>query len=99
MSHLHPPNRPNGKALLDALQISRDQGLPDIASYPVIAKFYALQCRALGVKHALEIGILGVYTSIFLASENPGMHVTTIEIDPPHRDIAQQNLRRADVAN
>ena len=99
VSHLHPPSRPNSKALLDALRNSRDQGLPDIASYPVIAKFYALQCRALGVKHALEIGTLGAYTSIFLATENPGMQVTTVEVDPHHRDVAQQNLEHAGVSD
>lgn len=99
VGHLHPSSRPNSKALIDALRNSRDQGLPDIASYPVIAKFYALQCRALGVIHALEIGTLGGYTSIFLASENPGMQVTTIEVDPHHRDVAQQNLETAGVAD
>lgn len=99
ISHLHPPTKPNSAALLSALKNSRDKGLPDIASYPVIAKFYALQCRALRVKHALEIGTLGGYTSIFLATENPGLQVTTVEVDAHHRDVAQENIENAGVAD
>lgn len=99
VSHLHPSTRPNSAALINALRYSTEQGLPDIASYPVIAKFYALQCRALRVKHALELGTLGGYTSIFLASENPDLRVTTIEVDPHHRDVAQRNLEQAGVAD
>ncbi|KAF2484523.1 S-adenosyl-L-methionine-dependent methyltransferase [Neohortaea acidophila] len=97
ISHLHPPSKKNSAVLLDALTQSRDEGLPDIASYPVIAKFYALQCRAMRVKHALEIGTLGAYTSIFLATENPGMQITTIEVDPHHYKVAQQNVAHAGV--
>ncbi|KAK4543129.1 hypothetical protein LTR36_005906 [Oleoguttula mirabilis] len=99
ISNLHPPSRPNSATLIHALKNSRDQGLPDIASYPVIGKFFALQCRALRVKHALELGTLGGYTSIWLASENPGLHVTTIEVNPHHRNVAQQNLEHAGVAD
>ncbi|KAK5120032.1 hypothetical protein LTR85_007109 [Meristemomyces frigidus] len=99
ISNLHPPSQPNSAALVYALKNSRDQGLPDIASYPVIGKFFALQCRALRVKHALELGTLGGYTSIWLASENPGLQVTTIEVNPHYRDVAQQNLEHAGVAD
>lgn len=63
----------------------------------MIAKFHALQCRALGVRHALEIGTLGGYTSVFLATETPGLRVTTVEVNPHHRDIAQRNIRAAGV--
>ena len=97
ISHLHPSTRPNHAALLATYKNSDEQGLPDIASYPVVAKFYALQCRALGVKHALEVGTLGGYTSIFLASENPGMRVTTVEVDSHHRDVATENIKNAGV--
>ncbi|KAK5134924.1 hypothetical protein LTR08_006014 [Meristemomyces frigidus] len=98
LSHLHP-STPNSEVLLHALKNSRDKGLPDIASYPVLGKFFAMQCRALRVKHALEIGTLGGYTSIWLASENPGLSVTTIEVNPHHREVAQQNLDHAGLAD
>ena len=97
VSHLHPASRPNSKALIHALRNSRDQGLPDISTAPVVGKFFALQCRAKGVRHALELGTLGAYTSIWLATENPGLKVTTIEVDPGHRAVAQQNLEFAGV--
>ena len=52
-----------------------------------------------GVKHALEIGTLGGYTSIWLATMNPEMKVTTLEIDPVHAEVARQNLAEAGVAD
>lgn len=41
----------------------------------------------------------GSYTTIFLATENPGLEVTTIEVDQHHRDVAQQNVESAGVAD
>ncbi|KAI1330603.1 S-adenosyl-L-methionine-dependent methyltransferase [Xylariaceae sp. FL0255] len=95
----HPPSKPNHQVLLDALRNSRDKDLPDIGTAPVIAKMYALQCKAKGVKHALEFGTLGAYTSIWLATENPGIQVTTIEINEHHAAVAKENLANAGVAD
>ncbi|KAI0407989.1 S-adenosyl-L-methionine-dependent methyltransferase [Xylaria palmicola] len=97
--HVHPPKLPYHQALLDALENSRDKGLPDIVTAPVMAKMYALQCRTKGVKHALEFGTLGAYTSIWLALLNPKMQVTSLEINPHFRDVAQENVDRAGVAD
>jgi predicted O-methyltransferase YrrM len=97
--HTHPSTKPNHQVLLDALRNSRDRGLPDIATAPAVAKFYALQCKAARVRHALEIGTLGGYTSIWLATENPDLQVTTLEIDAHHGAVAQENLARAGVAD
>lgn len=92
ISHLHPASRPNSKALIRALEYSRDQNLPDIASYPALGKFFALQCKAGNVKYALEIGTLGGYTSLWLATENHGIQVTTVEVNPHHAKVARENL-------
>ncbi|KAI0974839.1 S-adenosyl-L-methionine-dependent methyltransferase [Xylaria arbuscula] len=97
--HAHPPTAPNHKTLLDALRNSRDKGLPDIATAPNVAKMYALQCKASGVKHALEFGTLGAYTSIWLATVNPGLQVTSLEINEHHAAVAQENLEAAGVAD
>ncbi|KAI0485749.1 S-adenosyl-L-methionine-dependent methyltransferase [Xylaria cf. heliscus] len=97
--HVHPPSSSNYQVLLDALRNSRDKGLPDIATAPTVAKMYALQCRALGVKHALEFGTLGGYTSIWLATVNPELQVTSLEIDAHHQAVAQENLAHAGVAD
>ncbi|KAI0102445.1 O-methyltransferase [Nemania sp. FL0031] len=98
-THGHPPTAPNYQILLDTLRNSRDRGLPDIATAPVVAKMYAMQCKAKNVQHALEIGTLGGYTSIWLATENPKLQVTSIEINEEHRVIAQENLEHAGVAD
>ncbi|KAI1426315.1 S-adenosyl-L-methionine-dependent methyltransferase [Xylaria sp. FL1777] len=97
--HVHPSTAPNHAALLDALRNSRDKGLPDIATAPTVAKMYALQCKAGKVRHALEFGTLGGYTSIWLATVNPGLRVTSLEIDAHHAAVARENLERAGVAD
>ncbi|TGJ84237.1 hypothetical protein E0Z10_g4526 [Xylaria hypoxylon] len=97
--HVHPTTAPNHSTLLDALRNSRDKGLPDIATAPVVAKMYALQCKANKVKHALEFGTLGGYTSIWLATVNPELQVTSLEISEHHRAVAQENLENAGVAD
>lgn len=97
--NVHPPTKPNHKALLDALAHSRDQGLPDIATAPVLAKMYALQCKTKGVRHALEVGTLGAYTSIWLATENPDLIVTSLEINAHHAAVSQTNVANAGVAD
>ena len=53
----------------------------------------------LGVKHALEVGTLGGYSAIWLATENPDMTVTTIEYDAAHAAVARENIRAAGVAD
>lgn len=49
----------------------------------------------MGAKRVLEIGTLGGYSTIWFAST--GVHVTSIEIDPKHRDVALQNTSGLDV--
>ncbi|KAI9728593.1 MAG: hypothetical protein M1834_007621 [Cirrosporium novae-zelandiae] len=99
ISHLHPPTRPNHAPLVHALEHARDEGLPDIATQPVMGKFLALQCRIGRVKHALEIGTLGAYTSIWLATENPEIKVTSVEVDPKHARVARENIEAAGVGD
>lgn len=96
-SHLHPHTRSNHAALTAALEHSVACGLPDIATNPVFSKLMALQCRAGKVKHALEVGTLGGYTSIWLATTNPDMRVTSVEVNPRHAEVARENIKRAGV--
>ena len=98
-SHLHPSTRPNHAFLKKTLEHSRDRGLPDIAAQPVLGKFLALQCRFGQVTHALEVGTLGGYTSIWLASENPGLKVTTIEHKSHHAEVARENISAAGLSD
>lgn len=99
MSHLHPPSRPNHKHLEAALENSQAKGLPPIESSPVQSKFLALQCRLANVKNVLEVGTLGGYTPIWIATENPDCHVTSIEVDSNHARVAQENITNAGVSD
>ncbi|MCJ1407517.1 hypothetical protein MMC19_001588 [Ptychographa xylographoides] len=95
LSHLHPTSRANHSSLKYCLENSRDQGLPDISSYASLGKFLALQCQIGNVKHALEVGTLGGYTAIWIASQIPDIHVTTVEVDPKHAEVARHNIQKA----
>ena len=53
----------------------------------------------LGVTHALEVGTLGGYAAIWLATENPTLRVTTVEANPQHAAVARDNIRAAGVAD
>jgi predicted O-methyltransferase YrrM len=99
MSHLHPASRPNHKHLDGALKNSKAKGLPPIESSPVQGKFLALQCRLANVKNVLEVGTLGGYTPIWIATENPEYHVTSIGVDSEHAQVAQENIASAGVSD
>ncbi|KAK3686240.1 S-adenosyl-L-methionine-dependent methyltransferase [Podospora appendiculata] len=99
LPHSHPPSRPNTAALTNALVASKAAGLPDISASPAQAKFLALAARAAKVTHALEVGTLGGYSAIWLASENPQLHLTTVEFDAHHVAVARANIVFAGLAN
>jgi len=97
LSHLHPPSRPNQECLAHALANSRENDLPDISSYATFGKFLALHCQMANVQEVLEVGTLGAYASIWIATLNPKIRITTLEVDPKHAEVARQNLRNANV--
>lgn len=51
--------------------------------------------RTIGAKSVLEIGTLGGYSAICFAEA--GAKVTSIEINPKHRDVALENVEGLDV--
>jgi len=81
VEHLHPSSRPNTAALDHAVQTSLDTGLPFISSYLQQAGVLALLCRLTCVNHVLEVGTLGGYAGIWLASEKSDIKVTCIEVN------------------
>ncbi|KAK4443816.1 O-methyltransferase-domain-containing protein [Podospora aff. communis PSN243] len=99
LSHTHPPSRPNSSLLASTLSTSHASGLPDIAASRAQAKFLSLFLRATNTTSALEIGTLGGFTSIFLASENPQLRVTTIEVNPEHAEVAKRNIAAAGLSD
>lgn len=62
-------------------------------------KFLAVQCRMVNAKNVLEIGTLGGYSSIWFASAGPDVHVTSVEVDPRHREVAMENIAFAGLSD
>lgn len=90
--HLFPPSRPYHAAIEHAFKNSIDKGLEDISVAPSQGKFLAIQCQIIGAKHVLEIGTLGAYSTIWMASASPDIRITTLEIDPHIAEIARENI-------
>lgn len=86
--------RPN--PMLDrALSNSAANGLPAISITALQGQYLAVQCKLINAKSVLEIGTLGGYSAIWFASA--GAKVTSLEIDPKHRDVALENTKGLDV--
>ena len=70
-------------------------GLPAITISDLQGQYLALQCRLINARSVLEIGTLGGYSTIWFAQT--GAKVTSIEIDPKHRQVALENTNGLDV--
>lgn len=86
--------KPNTK-LNHAISNSAANGLPPITVSALQGQYLAIQARLIGAKSVLEIGTLGGYSTIWFAST--GAKVTSIEINPKHRDVALDNTKGLDV--
>ena len=86
--------RPN-RQLEHALTNSAANGLPAITISDLQGQYLALQCRLINARSVLEIGTLGGYSTIWFAQT--GAKVTSIEIDPKHRNVALENTDGLDV--
>ena len=78
-----------------ALSNSAANGLPTITISDLQGQYLAIQCQLINAKSVLEIGTLGGYSTLFFA--RTGAKVTSIEINPKHRDVALENTRGFDV--
>jgi len=76
-----------------ALHNSQQQDIPPIAIGPAEGQYLSILCRLIGAKHILEIGTLGGYSTLWFVDSVPGVKVTSIEINPRHRDVALQNIK------
>lgn len=90
LEHLYPPGSPYYAALQYARDISEQEGLPSIEVSPLQGRFLKLQCMLLNAKNVLEVGTLGGYSSIVLASSSEDAKVTTVEIDAKHKAVAEK---------
>lgn len=73
-------------------------GLPPIDVSPAQGKLLYLLSKTVQARRILEIGTLGGYSTLWLASAlAPEGKVITLEIDPHHASIAQSNFQRMEL--
>ena len=76
-----------------ALHNSQQQNIPPIAIGPAEGQYLSLLCNLIIAKHILQIGTLGGYSTLRFVDSVPGVKVTSIEINPRHRDVTLQNIK------
>lgn len=95
LKHLHTPSSSSYAAIDYSTQLSEKSGLPAIEVSYLQGKFLALQCQMIDAKNVLELGTLGGTSSIWMAMSGPEVKVTTIEVDPEHKKVAEQAIAHA----
>ena len=90
---------PPDAALTAALVASDKAGLPSIQVSPSQGKLLQLLALSIGAQHILEVGTLGGYSTIWMARALPaGGKLVTLELSALHARVAQENFRRARLA-
>ena len=90
---------PHDAALEAALAANAAAGLPAIDVSPAQGRFLHLLVRMTGARRVLEIGTLGGYSTICMASALPPEgRLVTLEYEPQHAAVARSNLARAGLA-
>jgi predicted O-methyltransferase YrrM len=83
-------------ALEEALAANAAAGLPSIDVSAPQGKLIHLLARMTGARQALEIGTLGGYSTIWLASALPDDgRLITLERNARHAEVARKNVARA----
>lgn len=96
---LFPPTRQYHAATEHALTNSLEKGLQDISVAPSQGKFLHVQCQLIRAKHILEVGTLGAYSTIWMATATPETRVISLEIDPKAAAIARENIAYAGLSD
>ena len=87
---------PQDAKLEAAIKANRAAGLPAIDVSPLQGKFLQVMAEITHARRVLEIGLLGGYSTIWMARALPkGGRVVSLEYEPRHAEIARANLRRA----
>jgi len=88
------------EALKNALAISRENKLPEWEVSATQGKFLYLMAKMKNAKRILEIGTLGGYSTIWLASaiSDDGM-VITLEYNQLYADVSRKNITYADMSH
>jgi predicted O-methyltransferase YrrM len=88
-------------AALDAiLAANRNAGLPPIDVTPLQGKFLELLVRMSSARRVLEIGMLGGYSTAWMARALPSDgRVISLELEQRHADIARKNLESVNLSD
>lgn len=87
---------PADAALEAALGANRAAGLPAIDVSPLQGKFLHLLVQMLRPRRVLEIGLLGGYSTIWMARALPEEgRIVSLEYEPRHAEVARKNLENA----
>jgi predicted O-methyltransferase YrrM len=99
-SKLHTSGSQPSQEILDrVLKSSEESGMPPIAVSPAHGKFLQIQARLMQARNILEVGMLGGYSTIWLASSHKDTKVTSIEIDPEFAKLAKKHFEWAGVSD
>lgn len=80
------------------LQANEKANLPSIDVSATQGKLLHLFVKMKAAKNVLEIGTLGGYSSIWMAKALPADgHLTTLEFNPKHAEVASKNMETAGV--
>ena len=87
---------PRDEVLAAVLSANAAAGLPAIDVSPAQGRFLHLLVRMTGARNILEIGTLGGYSTICMASALPPEgRLVTLEYEPLHARVARANLQMA----
>jgi predicted O-methyltransferase YrrM len=91
---------PSDEQLEATLKANRIAGLPQIDVSPLQGKFLHVLVRMTQARRVLEIGLLGGYSTIWMARALPrGGRIVSLEFSPKHAAVASANLKRAGLLN
>jgi predicted O-methyltransferase YrrM len=95
VSDLFAPESKNG-IYSSALETMSEGGLPSINVSASLGKTLHVLTLAVRAKRILEIGTLGGYSGLWLASALPADgKMVTLELEPKHAEVARKNFERA----
>jgi caffeoyl-CoA O-methyltransferase len=87
---------PSNPVFEQALKDAAAAGLPEINVSPNEGKLLYLLAKIASARHILEIGLLGGYSAMWLASALPADgKLVSLELEEKHAAVARKNLERA----
>ncbi|MHB1440172.1 MAG: O-methyltransferase [Cuniculiplasma sp.] len=81
--------------MLDALIESSKAGLPPINVDPPEGKLMHIILKSIGAKRALEVGVLGGFSGLWIASAMKGGKLIGLEKSEKHVRVAMENIKNA----